>query len=609
MARRALRAAILAAAAALLAAGCATVPTVGQPQAVTGATGQVPQAVQLIPPVPQANWSPAKIVLGFLSASASFTGNHAAAQKFLTPSARRTFQLGRWAVTVVSGQPSNVPVSLGPPGKGQPGLYQVTLQAQQVATISDIGQYVYDPAAPVYKFGLAKVNGQWRITSLTPPALLLTQDSFTDTYLPRNLYFWASDHSSLVPEPVFAPQQDTYAAAAASLVNALLRANQGQGGQDRTTWLGAATRTSFPAGTTLIGDKVTFAGQTAIVNLGGAVTRATSDQLQLGTAQLIATLTSTSYSSPALAQHVELEVNGQVQPNTVPRAFYASVLPGSAGGPGSPLYYLARNGAVSELTGPAGKAVRNPPGHGQIPFTQIAVTQTPGTAQTPGTQLLAGTVASAGGCGVYYGPLTGTTALTLRALPAAAGRCTSVSWDGLGDIWAVTAAGIWILPAGGRQFVPVTLPQLPGGSTTPYRVLSIRVAPDGVRVAMLVQTGAGSPGGAQSQVVMAAVSHPGSDYQLGPTVAVGPSLDDAAALSWLDPDHLVVLAHSLLYSVPVSGGAPAVIEAAPPGATSVSATGPGRIAVAGSGQIWTSTGPQQALVPITEPGTSAGYQQ
>ena len=73
---------------------------------------------------------------------------------------------------MVSGQPSNVPVSLGPPGKGQPGLYQVTLQAQQVATISDIGQYVYDPAAPVYKFGLAKVNGQWRITSLTPPASL-----------------------------------------------------------------------------------------------------------------------------------------------------------------------------------------------------------------------------------------------------------------------------------------------------------------------------------------------------------------------------------------------------------------------------------------------------
>jgi hypothetical protein len=605
MAKPALRAASLAAAAALLAAGCATVPTVGQPQAVTGATGQVPQAVQPIPPEPGANWTPEQIVKGFLAASASFTGNHAAAQEFLTPSARRTFQLGSWAVTVVSGQPTSETIPLGRPGQRQPGLHLVTLQAQQVATISDIGQYVYDPVARQYTFSLAKVSGQWRINGLTPSALLLTQDSFTDVYQPRNLYFWSTDHSSLVPEPVFAPQQDTYAAAAANLVNALLRTNQDEISQDRTTWLASATSTSFPAGTTLIGDKVAIAGQTAIVNLGGAAARATSDELVFMTAQLIATLTSTSYSSPAIAQHVELEVNGQVQPNTVPRAFYASVLPGAAGGSGAALYYLAQNGAVTELSGSASKAIRNPPGHSQIPFTQIAVAQTGTTAQPPAAPLLlAGTVASGRACGVYYGPLTGSAALALSVLPAAAGPCTSVSLDGQGDIWAVTAAGVWILPAGGRQFVPVTLPLLPGDSTTPYRVLAIRVAPDAVRVAMLVQAQPGGP-----QVVMAAVSRAGREYQLGPTVAVGPSLSDPVALSWLDPDHLVVLARSVLYSVPVNGGAPTFIEPAPSGASSVSATGPGRIAVAGGGQIWTTTGAQQALMPITEQGTSAGYQQ
>jgi len=604
MARRALRAAVLAAAVAMLAAGCATVPTVGQPQAVTGETGQVPQAVQPIPPVPQANWSPEQIVRGFLSAGASFAGNHAAAQKFLTPSARRTFQLGSWAVTVVNGQPSNKPIAFGPPGKVQPGLAKVTLQAQQVATISDIGQYVYDPAPRSYSFTLAKVNGQWRINSLTPSALLLTYDSFTDVYQPRNLYFWASDHSSLVPEPVFAPQQDTSAAAAANLVNALLRTSQGQASQDGKTWLASATRTNFPAGTTLIGDKVAIAGQTAIVNLGGAAARATSDQLQFMTAQLIATLTSTSYSSPAIAQHVEVEVNGQVQP-TVPRSFYASVLPGAAGSSGTALYYLASNGAVTELNGPASQAIRNPPGHSPIPLTQIAVMQTQAGSQ------LAGTVASGRGCGVYYGPLTGATALTLSVLPGAAGPCTSVSWDALGDIWASTAAGVWILPAGGRQFLPVTRPLLPGGSSTPYRVLSVRVGPDGVRVAMLVQPSTGSPGGSQSQVVMAAVSHTGSDYQLGPTVAVGgsPPLSHPVALSWLDPDHLIVLASSALYSVPVNGGAASYFETAPAGASSVSATGPGRIVVAGGGDIWTTTGPQQALMPIAGKGTSAVYQE
>ncbi|MGH3274670.1 MAG: hypothetical protein ACRDNZ_10190, partial [Streptosporangiaceae bacterium] len=53
-----LRAGGLVAVLVLLMAGCATVPSVGQPRDVTGATGQVPQAVQPIPPVPQSGWTP-----------------------------------------------------------------------------------------------------------------------------------------------------------------------------------------------------------------------------------------------------------------------------------------------------------------------------------------------------------------------------------------------------------------------------------------------------------------------------------------------------------------------------------------------------------------------
>jgi hypothetical protein len=596
-----LRAAVLAAAAGLVAAGCATVPTVGQPEAVVGAAGEVPQFVQPIPPTPQAGWSPDQVVQGFLAASASFTHNHAAAQKFLTPSARRTFQLGSWAVTVVSGPLNGKTIPLGPASKGQPGLHEVTLQAQQLATISDIGQYVYDPGTRKYTFALAKVNGQWRINSLAPSALLLTQDSFADVYQPRNLYFWAPGEDNLVPEPVFAPQQDTYAAAAANLVNALLRTNQDEVGQDRETWLATATRTAFPAGTTLIGNKVSIAGQTAIVNLGGAAARASSGRLALMAAQLFTTLTSTSYSSPAIARHVELKVNGQVQSEHEPSS-YLSVLPGAAEGSGA-LYYLAPNGTVTEQNGSAIRAIRNPPGHDQILFTHIAV------AGPPGGQLLAGAVAAGRGCGIYHGPLASSGTLALSTLPAGAGPCTSVSWDGRSDIWAVTAAGIWMLPAGGAKFVSVGSPLLPGGSTAPYQVLAIRVAPDAVRVAMLVQVqpSAGSPGA--PQVVMAAVTHTAAGYLLGPTtVSVGPSLPDPLALSWLDPDHLVVLARSQLYSVPVNGGALVPIDPAPQGASSVSAAGPTHITVGGGGEIWTSTGLDQ---PWGQPirGTSAAYQQ
>ena len=107
---------------------------------------------------------------------------------------------------------------------------------------------------------------------------------------------------------------------------------------------------------------------------------------------------------------------------------------------------------------------------------------------------------------------------------------------------------------------------------------------------------------------MAAVSHTNGHFVLGSTVGVGPTLVSPVALSWLDPDHLVVLAGSELYSVPVNGGVQAPIEPAPAGADSVTATGPGHIAVAGGNdQIWTLSGLGQPVLHEWR-GTSAAYQ-
>jgi hypothetical protein len=595
-----LRAAALAVAGAVLAAGCATVPTVGQPRAVIGATGQIPQFVQPIPPVPQANWQPNEIVQGFVAASASFAAGHAAAKRFLSPSARRTFRLSKWPVTVVSGPLKVNTATPGSVGKGPPTLMEATIATRQVATISDIGQYVYTPAPRLFRFTVVKVGGVWRIGSMSPPALLLSQDSFMDVYQPRNLYFWSPSYQNLVPEPVFAPQQDTYAAAAASLVNALLRTNQGRGAdrQDRT-WLAGATKTAFLPGTTLIGNKVAVAGQTAIVNLGGAAAKANFSELQNMAQQLVTTLTSTSYSAPAIARHVELQVNGQVRDSHERPA-----LPAPAPSAGA-LYYLAKNGTVSTWNGQSSKAIRNPAGHGQLVFTHIAVASEP----TADAQQIAGSAASGQGCAIYHGPLASTAALTRSIVPdALSGPCTSVSWDSQGNIWAVTAGGAWVLPPGQQQFVPVRLPRLPGDNPAGYDVLSLRVAPDAVRVAMLVQVEPTATQAGGTQVVMAAVTRTRGEFVLGPTVAVGPTLAGPVALSWLDPDHLCVLTHSELFSVPVNGGVQDPIDPAPPGASSITATGPGHIALAGGGQIWTSSGLDQVMQPVLK-GSGVGYQE
>ncbi|MGH3275579.1 MAG: LpqB family beta-propeller domain-containing protein, partial [Streptosporangiaceae bacterium] len=544
-------------------------------------------------------WTPVQIVQGFLAASASFAGNHAAAQKFLSPQALRTFQPGSWPVTVVSPQLSEQPMPFGPRSEGDASVsFTVRLRGQQIAAISDIGQYVNSPGARTYTFNLVRVGGQWRISSLQPAALLLTQASFEEVYQPRNLYFWSPNYQSLVPEPVFAPQQDTYAAAAANLVKALLRAYQ-----DGSPWLAGATRTSFPAGSRLIGGKVNIAGSTATVNLGGAASRAGPLQLQFMAQQLATTLTSTSYGQPPIARHVKLEVNGRIRDDSAQDGGRPGLVPGPAAGGGT-LFYLAQNGTVSEWSGLSGRMIRNPPGRDQIPFSQIAVSAGP----TQATQRLAGTVPDGHGCGVYAGPLAATSSLAFQPLPDPdSGPCTSISWDDLDGAWAVTARGIWALPDGGRQFEPVMLPPLPGGSTLPYHVLSLQVAPDGVRVAMLVQTVPGGQAAGGTQVVMAAITRSGTQFVLGPTVAVGPTLPGPTALSWLDPDHLVVLAHSLLYSVPVNGGTPVPVGPAPTGVDSVTAAGPGRIAVAGGGQIWTSSGPDQVMQPAVK-GAGAVYQ-
>ena len=291
------------------------------------------------------------------------------------------------------------------------------------------------------------------------------------------------------------------------------------------------------------------------------------------------------------------------------------LLPGPAPANGQ-LYYLASNGTVSVWNGQVSKAIRNPVGRGQIHFSesQLAVLTEP----TPGTRLLAGAVDTGASCTVYHGTLTGTTPLTPTALPdPRSGPCTSVSWDANGDIWAVTAQGIWVLPPGQPKprFLPILsedggkLPLLPGDSPASYHVLSLRLAPDAVRVAMLVQVDGpgGKPG--PTQVVMAAVTNMDGQFVLGSTVAVGPTLQEPSAISWLDADDLVVLARSELYSVPVNGGAQDPITVAPGGAVSVTAAGGGHIALSSGDQIWTSSGLDQAMQPIAPEGNSAAYQE
>jgi hypothetical protein len=157
------------------------------------------------------------------------------------------------------------------------------------------------------------------------------------------------------------------------------------------------------------------------------------------------------------------------------------------------------------------------------------------------------------------------------------GECTSLSWDTDQNLWVTAGTGVYLVPGAGSgpparpALVQVQIPPLSPG---PAVVQSLRVAPDGVRVAMIVRFGS------STRILIAAVSRtPEVTFlaQTGPMLRVGSDIANPTALTWLDPDHLLVLDRSAgkteIYQVPLSSGNSTEI-ATPHGATSLAATWP-----------------------------------
>jgi hypothetical protein len=546
------RAAAAAFALAVVAAGCATVPTNGPVQQVGAGQNGLSQEQDYSQPVPVGpglGWTPSEIVDGFLAASASFLHDHAVAREYLDSAVQNSWQPG-WAVTVVSKPPTATSIPALPRSVTNQSeeLARVKATGLPVATITGSGQYLPYSGSPSksYVFSLDKnSSGQWRIAALPTSQLLLTQADFQRVYQPRNLYFLSQSGNTLVPDPVFVPQQATDTDLSTGLVNALM--------QDPTGWLSGAAGTGFPAHSLRIA-QVRINGTNATVDLGGKAVTATPQQLEQMAAQLVWTLA----TGPTPVQSVVLELNNRpVQVMGSPYQqlqTYQDWVPAQLANPG--LYYVGSNGTVQELSGTSTSPVPGAAGAtGTPPLSSIAV--------SPDGRLIAGI--SAGGAAVYFGALSKGAALKQWRPPT--GSCTSVSWDRQGDLW-ITAGGIvWLLPPGGGSAAPVAVAAPPGSTVTDFRV-----APDGVRVVMIVR---GSQG---SQLELGAISRSGPSASVAqPPVTIGAGLPAPAAVSWYGADDIIVLAGSSsnaqLDEVPLNGGQPTTITTPGP-PVSVTATSP-----------------------------------
>ncbi|HEY3033060.1 MAG TPA: hypothetical protein VGJ54_00170, partial [Streptosporangiaceae bacterium] len=207
--------------AALLTAGCATIPSSGPVEStpIPAPPGSGGGATVIVEP-PQPGWTPEQVVSGFLLASSSFTHHHAVARQYLTPAASRLWQPGS-EVKIPARTPtlSSVPKKL----TGQNSQTTVAVSWQELATLNSSGQYQVAPRPGPTRhqsFTLVSVHGQWRINELPSPGhgkvsheLLLPSVLFRLNYAPRNLYFYGQPGQSgqpdqvLVPDPVFVPVQ------------------------------------------------------------------------------------------------------------------------------------------------------------------------------------------------------------------------------------------------------------------------------------------------------------------------------------------------------------------------------------------------------------------
>lgn len=533
-------------------AGCVSMPSGGPvlSYAVTqGPGGQSQPFPQSVPQPPRAGWSPEDIVHGFLTASASFGTGQKIARQYLTPGASREWK-PNWSATVYSNGPDVRPAVIT--GTGKQKQATVTIGGTVQANLSGAGSYAVAKTSAPYGppvFVLVQVGGQWRI-SQAPSDLLLTTDLFNLDYQLRNLYFFDPTDQYLVPDPVYVPFQDTPTDLMNNLVDDLIH--------PPADWLSpAATKTVFPAGTKRLSD-VTLDGGTAAVNLGGAIAKVSPqvlDQvLEQVSAQLLWTLSGSGQIGSAV-QSVELSVNGRPwsPPNSdlnpVQQKHQSLYSPPT--GASSVFYYLDGAGNLLRGNGTEGNAVKVAP-HVGTGYSQIAV--------SPGSSSGKRYLAALRGGSLFIGPLGG------KLVKWEGAGYTTISWDPAGDLWATTSDQIVLLraSAGGgppqEQQVPVTVV---GSDSNPVSgpFTGLRVAPDGVRVAIIVggsvlNFGAivTQPGGRTGQTLTRILLSPFYVSVAGTTTF--------RSVSWYGPDNVITLGEPgpTLTEYPVNGGSSTAIS-------------------------------------------------
>lgn len=179
---------------ALAIAGCMSVPTSGPVTRVSSQPGRVGSGVVIAPAPPAADASPIEVVEGFLHAMAAWQPNYRVAREYLTVDADAAWdpEAGVWVYA-----------------EGNPVVATDTsarLRAPLVGSLGAGGAYHPASGQVDHDFGLVHGDdGQWRIGN-PPQGLLISQYLFSGAFVRTPVYYFAAGADWLVPDPRFFPR-------------------------------------------------------------------------------------------------------------------------------------------------------------------------------------------------------------------------------------------------------------------------------------------------------------------------------------------------------------------------------------------------------------------
>jgi hypothetical protein len=514
----------------MLVSACASMPDDGTVESVHRA--EPDSQVRVFGVSPQEGEGPQQIVRGFLEATTSDEAAFATAKEYMT---RHTAE--RWdpfaRTTVLSNGPSprGAVRDLGD-GSG-PGGYTVEVTGARMAEVD--GQHSYAPDKGGYSegFHLTKQRGEWRIDRL-PEGLVLGESDFQRIYRPINDYYYArlgseaktiaGGESVLVADPVYLRRRID---PVTETVNSLLAGP--------TRWLAPVVGSSFPAGSRLAPEQhlsLDDSGSLSLrLNSRGA--RVDHRRCERMAAQLLHTVQDQA-SAKVTRMQLAGPHGGRLCEMTREQAM--DFEPGRLNGSAKRKYFVDAEHRVAAFAGngTTERPVEGALGSGRVEMGAVGVNR----------EEREGAGVSRGGRSLYVSRLAPDGELGSPVLTSKAKRekdaLSTPSWDGLDDLWTADRdpdhPRLLRLVGGKQKAEEVRVPGLGKGE----RVVGVRIASDGVRIALRIQKRDG-----RRTLELGRVERPGTERKPGVRVTglrpIAPQFEDVASLSWAGGSRLVVV--------------------------------------------------------------------